>query len=334
MTEETLRSIATWRAGDQLNLSRELMSLTLAIVSRTLFSSEVTNAADEVARAMTVILEMFDFMILPGSRYLERVPLLPVVRRFHAARQQLDRIVRGIIRRRVSSGELAEDLLGLLLSARDEDGSPMSEQQIRDEVLTLFLAGHETTANALAWAFYLLTSNPEVERQLHHEVDQVLAGRAPSFEDFERLDLTRRVFAESLRLYPPAWAIGRRAIEPHTVGGYVLPAGTIFALSPYITHRHPDFWPDPDCFDPARFLPEATAARDRFSYFPFGGGPRVCIGERFAWLEGVLVIAAIAQRWRFRLAKPEAVKPQAVITLRPRGGLPVELLPRFTSPHS
>jgi cytochrome P450 len=118
------------------------------------------------------------------------------------------------------------------------------------------------------------------------------------------------------------------------VGGYVLPAGTIFALSPYITHRHPDFWPDPDCFDPARFLPEATAARDRFSYFPFGGGPRVCIGERFAWLEGVLVIAAIAQRWRFRLAKPEAVKPQAVITLRPRGGLPVELLPRFTSPHS
>lgn len=317
-----------WGAGQQRDLLEDMTALTLAIVSRTLFSSEVGNVTAEVAAAMKTIVESFSFMLLPGSRQLERFPALPVVRKSRAAMRRLDRIVCEIIRRRTASRKSGGDLLGLLLDARYEDGSPMTERQIRDEVLTLFLAGHETAANALAWTFYLLDQHPETDRALQAEIESVLSGRAPKFEDVERLDLTRRVFAKSLRLYPPAWAMGRRVVEEHRAGPYRLAPDTIVVLSPYVTHRHPEFWPDPERFDPSRHAAGASSARPRLAYFPFGGGPRACIGERFAWLEAVLVLAVLSRHWRFRIVEPGTVAPQAVITLRPRGGLNAVLEPR------
>lgn len=325
---------AQWRAGEQRDLSEDMMALTLSIVSNALFSSEVGGVAADVAAAMKAILESFSFMLLPGSRHLERFPVLPVVRKSRSAMRRLDEIVRGIIRSRIASGRPHDDLLGLLLDARYEDGAPMSEQQIRDEVLTIFLAGHETTANALAWTFYLLDRHPAADEVLQQEIRGTLSGRLPELEDVERLTFARSVFAESLRLYPPAWALGRRAVAEHQAGSYRLQAGTIVVLSPYVTHRHPEFWPDPERFDPSRHTPSSSAARPKFAYFPFGGGPRVCIGERFAWMEGVLVLATLARRWRFRVVDPASVEPQAVITLRPRGGLRVRLEARPNAPRT
>jgi len=198
--------------------------------------------------------------------------------------------------------------LSLLLAARTEDGAGMSDKELRDEALTLFLAGHETTANALTWTWYLLSQHPEIERRFHAGID------TPYVE---------QVFAEALRLYPPAWAMGRRAIEPHTVRGVTYPPGTIFAISPWVSHRNASLWPDPERFDPDRFRPEAVEARHKFAYIPFGGGPRACIGERFAWMEGVLILAAIGRRWSFRLREGHTVQPRPLLTLRTRDGLRV-----------
>jgi cytochrome P450 len=210
----------------------------------------------------------------------------------------------------------------MLLMAVDEgDGTGMSDEQVRDEVLTLILAGHETTANALTWTWYLLSEHPEIERRMHAEIDSVLDGRLPGYEDYPRLPFVESVFSESMRLYPPAWAIGRRAKADYEVGGYTIPARSILLLSPYVTHRNPRWWPDPERFDPDRWTPERREQRPKFAYFPFGGGSRVCIGERFAWLEGVLLLAAIAQRWRFRLAPGHPVAHQAAITLRTKHGM-------------
>jgi cytochrome P450 len=209
------------------------------------------------------------------------------------------------------------------MAARDEegDGTGMSDRQLRDELMTLFLAGHETTANALEWTFYLLSQNPEAERRLHAEIDQVLAGRPPEPDDLQRLLYAERVFAEAMRLFPPAWGLGRRTLEEVEISGYRLPKGANVAMAPWVIHRDPRFWPDPLRFDPDRFLPEAKAARPKFAYFPFGGGARQCIGEPFAWMEGVLILATLGQQWRFRLAPGQVVAPQALITLRPRHGM-------------
>jgi len=210
----------------------------------------------------------------------------------------------------------------MLLSAQDEeDGGVMTDEQLRDEAMTIFLAGHETTANALAWTWYLLSQNPEAEARLHEELGEVLGGRQPAAEDLPRLRYAEMVFAESMRLYPPAWILGRRALEDYEVGGYLIPRGALVILSPYVMHRDARFFPEPERFDPERFTPEAKAARPQFSYFPFGGGPRRCIGEGFAWMEGVLVIATLAQRWRLRLAPGQRVAPQTGVTLRPRRGI-------------
>jgi cytochrome P450 len=195
----------------------------------------------------------------------------------------------------------------------------MSDQLLRDEALTLFLAGHETTANALAWSWHLLAANPEAEAALHAELDAVLAGRAPTADDLACLPYTRAVLAESMRLNPPAWAIGREPLEDFAVGGFRVRAGTVVLMSPWVTHRDPRWWPDPERFDPGRWTDEAEAERPRFAYFPFGGGPRKCIGEGFAWSEGMLVLATLAQRWRLAHAPGAAVGRQPLITLRPTG---------------
>jgi cytochrome P450 len=211
-----------------------------------------------------------------------------------------------------------------MLGARDEEtGEGMSDRQLRDEVMTLLLAGHETTANALCWTFYLLSQNPDAEARLHAEVEEVLGGRLPGLDDVPLLRYAEQVFAESMRLFPPAWGVGRKVVTEHQAGEWTLPVGTLVSMSPWVTHHDERFFPDPFRFDPDRWLPEARAARPRFSYFPFGGGARQCIGEQFAWMEGVLLLSTLAQRFRFRLAPGAKVEPEALITLRPRGGLPM-----------
>jgi cytochrome P450 len=211
----------------------------------------------------------------------------------------------------------------MLLFAQDSegDGGGMSDVQLRDELMTIFLAGHETTANALTWTWYLLSQHPDVEARFHAEIDSALGGRLPTADDLVSLPYTRMVLAESMRLYPPAWIVGRRALAPFEANGYEIPPRSIVLMSQYITHRDPRWFPDPERFDPERFTPERQAERPKFAYFPFGGGPRVCIGEQFAWLEGIIALSAIAQRWRLRLVGGHPVALQPIITLRPKYGM-------------
>jgi cytochrome P450 len=314
--------------GVALDIHREMTRLTLAIVGRTLFSADVSSDADEIGRAMTQIFELFDTLLLPFSEWIQKLPI-PPVRRFEKARDRLDRIVYGLIAERRRSGRDAGDLLSMLLLAQDEDDNQqMTDKQVRDEALTLLIAGHETTANALTWTWYLLSQNPAVEARMHAEIDSALAGKLPGLDDMSKLPYTSGVFAESLRLYPPAWAIGRRAREDYSIGGYTIPAKSILLMSPWVVHRDPRWWPLPESFNPDRWLPDEASKRPKFAYFPFGGGARVCIGERFAWAEGVLVLAAIAQRWKMRLVPGHPVETRAVITLRPKHGMKMTLQPR------
>ena len=322
MTDLASRTTARWHDGETLDISQEMMRLTLAIVGKTLFDADVEGEADEIGAALTAVMELFDMLLMPFSELLEKLPL-PHVRRFRRAKERLDETIYRIIEERRGSREDRGDLLSMLLSARDEegDGSQMSDLQVRDEVMTLFLAGHETTSNALTWAWYLLSQYPEIEAKLHEELAAVLVGRPPTFEDVPRLRYTEMVLAEAMRLYPPAWAIGRLTLKDYEVGGYNVPAKSLVLLSQYVTHRDARFFPDPARFDPERWTPEAKESRPQFSYFPFGGGPRRCIGESFAWMEGILLIATLAQGWRMRLVANHRVEPMAVITLRPKYGM-------------
>ena len=313
-----------WQSGQSFDVLQEMMRLTLAIVAKTLFSSEfstdVDSEADDIGAALTQVFDLFDVILMPFSEILEKLPL-PAVRRFKRARKRLDETIYRLIAERRASGSDAGDLLSMLLLAQDEEGSGgMTDEQVRDEALTLFLAGHETTADALTWAWYLLSQNPAAEAEFHAELDRVLAGRLPSFEDLPQLRYTESVFAEALRLFPPAWGIGRRALEDYPVGDFVIPARSVVLMSPYVVHRDPRWFPDPLAFRPERWLAD-DPARPKFAYFPFGGGARVCIGERFAWMEGTLLLAAIGQRWLLRLEPGHRVETHARITLRPKHGM-------------
>jgi cytochrome P450 len=309
-----------WQSGRSFDVLQEMMRLTLAIVARTLFSADVDSEADEIGAALTQVFDLFEVILMPFSELLEKLPL-PAVRRFKRARKRLDVTIYRLIEERRTSGGDAGDLLSMLLLACDEEGTGgMTDQEIRDEALTLFLAGHETTADALTWAWYLLSQNPPAEAALHAELDRVLAGRTPSFGDLPQLRYTESVFSEALRLYPPAWGIGRRALEDYRVGDFLIPARSVVLTSPYAVHRDPRWFADPLAFRPERWLAD-DAARPKFAYFPFGGGARVCIGERFAWMEGTLILAAIGQRWRLRLEPGHRVETHARITLRPKHGM-------------
>jgi cytochrome P450 len=249
------------------------------------------------------------------------------VRRFQRARARLDQTIYGLIAERRANPRDTGDLLSMLLLAQDEESrGGMTDEQVRDEALTLFLAGHETTANALTWAWYLLSQNAEAEAAFHAELDRVLGGRLPSIADLPQLPYTAGVISEALRLYPPAWGIGRRALEDYRVGDFVIPAGSVVLMSPYVVHRDPRWFPEPLVFSPERWLTD-DATRPKFAYFPFGGGTRVCIGERFAWMEGILVLAAIGQRWRLRLEPGHRVETHARITLRTKHGM--RMIPEF-----
>jgi cytochrome P450 len=326
MTEYASRSSSSWKDGDIVDMHTEMMRLTLGIVAKTLFDADVDAEAAEIGEALTTAFESFNIAMLPGTELLEKLPL-PAVRRFNAARDRLDRTIYRMIEERRKSGEDRGDLLSMLLMATDTegDGTGMDDRQLRDEALTIFLAGHETTANALTWTWYLLSQHPEVEQKVHAEVDSVLGDRAAVYEDLGSLTYTRMVLAESMRLYPPAWAIGRRAVGGFDMGGFRIEPGAVILMSQYIMHRDARYFPDPERFDPERWTPDAQASRPKFSYFPFGGGTRICIGEQFAWMEGVLLIASLAQRWRMRLDPRHRVEVQPLITLRPRHGMRMSL---------
>jgi cytochrome P450 len=326
MVEHADRTSKRWRDGETFDISQEMMRLTLGIVGKTLFDADVQSEADEIGEAMTCILEMFNLLMYPFAELIEKLPL-PQIRRYHRMRARLDSVIYRIIDERRRSGEDRGDLLSMLLLAQDdEDGSGgMSDTQVRDEALTLFLAGHETTANVLSWSWFLLSQHPDVERKLHAELDAALHGRLPMMEDVPHLPYTEMVVAESIRLYPPAWAIGRRALVEQPIGKYVVPANSIVLLSPFMTHRDARFFPDPARFDPDRWTSEAKQSRPQYAYFPFGGGPRRCIGESFAWAEAILVLAVLASRWRAHLVPGRKVEPKALITLRPKNGVRVTI---------
>ena len=327
MVEHAARLSGRWKDGETRDVAREMTRLTLAIVGRTLFDSDVESEAEEIGGALTTALSLFaSTLTLPFMGLLDRLPTRSN-RRFERAKARIDAtIYRMIEERRRSPGDRT-DLLSLLLVAADTegDGGGMSDTEVRDEAITLFLAGHETTANALTWTWYLLSQNPEAEARLHAEVDAVLAGSPPGAEDLPRLRYTEMVLAESMRLFPPAWIVGRRALEPYEVGGFTVPKDSIVVASQWVTHRDPRHFPDPERFDPERWRPEAREARPKFSYFPFGGGPRVCIGESFAWMEGILLLATLAKGWRLRLAPGHPVVPSPSITLRPKHGMQMTL---------
>ena len=314
------RTAGAWEDGATMDVGREMNRMTLAIAGRTLFGSSVEDEADEIGRALTDALGLFTRLSNPLGPLLDRLPV-PSTRRFHRARQRLDATILRMVDERRRSGVDRPDLLGLLLAARDEegDGGGMTDAQLRDETLTIFLAGHETTANALSWAWHLLGANPEAEARFHAEIDAVLGGRVPGAEDVAALPYTRGVFAETMRLFPPAYLIGREPREDIELGGFRVRRGSVLLVSPWLTHRDPRWWEAPLEFRPERWNPEAETALPRFAYFPFGGGPRKCIGEGFAWMEGILALAVLGQRWRLRPVAGVEPRRDPLITLRASG---------------
>ncbi len=325
-----------WRSGDTVEALTEMMAITMPIVARTLFgASGMRERTQEITSALNTIMNGFRTLMLPGAQLLLKLPIPAIKRLRHAESTLHANVARMISGRRSALREIGDDgtpddLLGLLLEAQDEDSSAehkrMTDQQIHDEVLTLFTAGHETTSVWLAWTWYLLATHPPVEQTLRSELAAVLQGRSPSYADLPNLPYLRRVLQESLRVYPPAWAIGRRAIKDVRLGQHEIKAGSIVLLAPIVTHADPRFWLDPLTFNPNRWLDEeATAARPKYAFFPFGAGPRVCIGEQFAWMEASLLLAALMQSWKLHLEPGAKVEYQPAITLRPKRGIPMRL---------
>jgi cytochrome P450 len=325
MADATGRLLDQWQAqagvSRPIDIMPELSALTLSIVGRALFSIDLTGEAADVGRAM---LEALEFLT-HRSMHLIDVPLTiptPRNRRFLRARRELDRVVFAIIAQRRENGGEAEDLLAMLMAARDpETGEGMSDQQLRDEVMTFVLAGHETTAVTLAWVFHLLAQYPQSAAQLRDEVGRVLDGRIPTLADLPLLVYTRRVVEETLRLYPAVPVLSRQTFEADQIGGYDIPANSGVMMSPYVTHRDARLWKDPERFDPDRFTPERSAERPRFAYLPFGGGPRLCIGNEFALMEAQIILAMVMQRYRLEADPGHRVEPEIRVTLRPRNGV-------------
>ena len=318
------RRSARWRDGETLDVSIEMAAYTLAVVGKTLFDADIEGEAPEIGEALNAAILSFNFTMLPFGDLLMKLPL-PAAKRFLRGRERLDETIYRMIAERRGVGDDRGDLLSMLLLAHDTegDGTGMSDLQLRDELMTILLAGHETTANALAWTFYLLSQNPAAEAALHAELDAL--GDAPlGAEDVARLPYTRAVVAESMRLFPPAYVIGRRALAEYRIGDYVIAPRSLVLVSQWIVHRDPRWWPHAELFRPERWLvggSAASAERPKFSYFPFGAGTRVCIGEQFAWMEGILALATFARRWKLRLVEGHAVEVQPIITLRAKHGM-------------
>ncbi len=324
MTACAERLIESWHEGEVRDLHAEMRKLTLAIATKTLFGVDAADQSEAVGRALHDAMGTFGERLFRIIRVPERVPT-PGNLRIRKAIQRLDNILYGLINRRRGQEE-QKDLLSILLHARHEsDGSGMTDKQLRDEAMTLFLAGHETTALALSWGGYLLAQHPEVVEKLQAELRRVLGGRAPTAADLPNLRYTDMTVQEIMRLYPPAYAIGRQAIGPCTLGGYSVPAGGTILMSQWVMHRDPRYYDDPERFYPERWADGLAKRLPRYAYFPFGGGPRVCIGNTFALMELPLVLATIAQRFRFSLPPGPPVMPKPLLTLQPNGPILVKL---------
>ncbi|MBX3275133.1 MAG: cytochrome P450 [Sandaracinaceae bacterium] len=311
-----------WASRDApFDVARDMMRVTLRIVQETLLGAEPTQDSDRIFDSVSYLIaamnQRFRRVIAPPESWPT-----PANLRFARHREVLDETVASIIRQRRARPGEGDDLLSMLLETVDEEtGESMDDRQLRDEVMTIFLAGHETTANALSWTFYLLGKHPEVARRLREELRAVLGGRPPTADDYRALEYTRMVFSEAMRLYPPAWILARAPRVDTELGGYLLEGGSRMFISPWVVHRHPDVWPDPEGFDPERF--RDPKAIDPFAFFPFGGGRRMCIGQGFAMLEGVLILASLAQRFHLELVPGHPVAPEAMVTLRPKHGVRV-----------
>jgi cytochrome P450 len=331
-----------WQPNQTIDIAAASMELSLQIVARTLFDTQVTPEIESINTEVNTIMDLYNFIVaFPKIESFLHLPI-PGITKFRRSKARLDAVVDRLIGEHRAAAERGEpdkgDLLSMLLTSTYESIDPaaaperMSDAQVRDEVLTIFLAGYETVANALTWTWYLLSQNPEVEAKLHAELDAVLGTgdqqRLPTLADYPNLSYTEQVFAESMRLYPPAWAMGRMSTREIELGEYILPKGSHVFFSQYILGRTPEFFPNPLYFDPERFTPEAKAARHKYTYFPFGGGGRQCIGESFAWMEGVFSIATIAQRWQPRFIPTYPVVTQPKITLRPKYPVMMQLIPR------
>jgi cytochrome P450 len=328
MVECSAHEVSGWKSGEIRDVHEDMARLTLDVVTRTLFGTLLTVEFEEVGAALETIAQRFTGRGGVLFHIPEKVPT-PANLRFRRAVRLLDGIIYRIIEGRRAGDERDGDPLSMLLEVRDEEtGEGMSDRQLRDEVMTIFLAGHETTANALSWTWYLLARHPETEARLLEELDEVLEGRAPTVEDLPRLRYTDMVVKESMRLYPPVWAFGREAVEDCEIGGYHVPAGTQLVMSQWVMHRDPRYYERAEEFRPERWVDGSVEKLPPYAYFPFGGGPRLCIGRSFAWMEAVLLLATIAQKFRLRLAQELPIKPQPSITLRPRNGMRMALTKR------
>src|SRR6267378_5786001 len=323
MVEYTERMLSGWRGGEERDAHQEMMRLTLQIVGKTLFDADVERDAKEVGKSLELLLEI-------GANFRRTIFVpqwLPTPTNLRVKREvaQIEKIIDRIIGERRASGRDTGDLLSMLLSAQDEDGSRMTDRQLRDGAITLFLAGHETTASTLSWTWWLLAQNPAVEAKLHAELDAVLGDPGPSLDDLPKLAYTGHVITESLRLYPAAWGMARLAIEDHEIAGYPVTKGMGVAMAQWVVHRDPRWYDAPEEFRPERWEDDLLKRLSRFAYFPFGGGPRQCIGNTFALMEATLILATIARKFRLRLVANHPVVPLASITLRPRHGVGVTL---------
>jgi cytochrome P450 len=356
MTYYATRVRDGWNDGDTVDISEEMMRLTLGIICKSVLNYDIEAEAQEVGKALTTVRKYSKRLQSPIGHVLDKIPVLPAVRGARKAKNELDSLMYQMIadRRRQEQGNnnngksSDNDLLSRLMQAHDPDTpnnirtlsnnneEKMPDRQVRDEVMTIFIAGHETTANALTWTFYLLSQNQDVETKLHDEINSVLGdsrdnnieSRIPSADDIPKLQYTEKVLRESMRLYPPVWTIGRHVEDDYPIGEYTIPAGSSILMSQYVMHHNPRYYEEPERFNPDRWTEEFKTHLPRFCYFPFGGGIRGCIGEPFAWMEGVLIIATIAQKWTMRLLPSQRIKLDPAITLRPKYGMKMKLIQR------
>ncbi|HJU35199.1 MAG TPA: cytochrome P450 [Nitrososphaera sp.] len=359
MTDYAIRFRDRWKNEDILDISQEMMELTLGIICKSVLNYDVESEAKQVGKALTTTRNYSQRLQSPIGQVLDKIPILPAPRGARKAKKELDSLVYELIsekRGRHQQGEPTNngynDLLSRLLQAQESTlagttssestqsstNGKMSDKQVRDEVMTIFIAGHETTANALTWTFYLLSQYPDIEKKLQEEIDSILGSvdmnnghsvtKIPTTDDVPKLQYTEKVLRESMRLYPPVWTMGRYVEDDYNVGQYTIPAGSSILMSQYVMHRDPRYYEEPEQFNPDRWTAKFKADLPRFSYFPFGGGIRGCIGEPFAWMEGILIVAIIAQKWTMRLVPGQRIKLDPAITLRPRYGMKMKLIKR------
>jgi cytochrome P450 len=342
MTDRALHMIHGWNDGTVLNIHSELLNVTLSIISKSVMNYDMeSKQAKEFANAFSITKKYASRLQHPIGHVLDHVPILPKVSQARAAGKTLDDIVFGLIserrkdreKRKDNNSTVAGDLLSKLIQAQGEDGSTMTDKQLRDEIITILIAGHETTSNALTWTYYLLSQNPKVEQKVFEELDSVLGGNKKeitpaSVADLSKLEYLERVFREAMRLYPPVWSMGRFVENEYSLGGYTIPKGSSLIFSQYVMHHNARYYDNPETFDPDRWTEDFKMHLPRFSYFPFGGGIRGCVGEPFAWQEGILLIATISSYWSMRLAPNQHVKLEPSITLNPKNGIKMKLRAR------